>query len=250
MNAAVRAAARVPLGVAEKAAEWRRNPAILKPVTSLGMNPDLTTAIALARAACEAWLNNVAINLDAIEPDSPGEKSFVSEIRKRARDESGRFERAFSMVAKPGCSHGKFPIQSAENDFFPLVFLVFQQTGLLRRVIAAEIKVYPRGPLVEIVVDRWRTLAVQCFLGSMAFQPVIGPDINALSLIGILFAPAFKTSAAGAVSLAFGALTLRTQVSSVKQRAIAAVHAIVGDALDDLLRLDKSAFGWGFIHCL
>ena len=88
------------------------------------------------------------------------------------------------------------------------------------------------------------------FLGSVAFQPVISPDVNALLLIGIFFAPAFETSAAGAVSLAFGALTLRTQVGRVKHRAVAAVLAIVGDALDDLLGLDISALGWGLIHCL
>ena len=89
------------------------------------------------------------------------------------------------------------------------------------------------------------TFAVQFFLGSVAFQPAISPDINALFLVGIFFAPAFETSAAGAVSLAFGALTLRTQVGRVKYGAVAAVLAIVGDALDDLLSLDISALGMG-----
>jgi formiminotetrahydrofolate cyclodeaminase len=48
------------------------------------MSGDLTTAIALARAAFEGSLTNVRANLDLIEPYSPEEQSFVREIRKRA----------------------------------------------------------------------------------------------------------------------------------------------------------------------
>ena len=84
INAALRQATGVPLGVAEKAAEVAGIATVLKPITSPSMNPDLTTAIALAKAACEGSLTNVRVNLDLIKPDSPEEQSFVSETRKRA----------------------------------------------------------------------------------------------------------------------------------------------------------------------
>jgi len=47
------------------------------------MKSDLTTAIALAKAALEAP-RNVEINLDALTKDSPKERRFVNETRKRA----------------------------------------------------------------------------------------------------------------------------------------------------------------------
>jgi formiminotetrahydrofolate cyclodeaminase len=84
MNAALRGATRVPLGVAEKAAEVAGIATVLRSITSPSMKSDLTIAIALARAACEGSLTNVRVNLDLIKPDSPEEQSFVSETRKRA----------------------------------------------------------------------------------------------------------------------------------------------------------------------
>jgi formiminotetrahydrofolate cyclodeaminase len=84
INAALRRAASVPLGVAEMAAEVAAIAIVLKPITGPSMNPDLATAIALARAAFEGSLTNVRVNLDLIKPDSPKEQSFVSETRKRA----------------------------------------------------------------------------------------------------------------------------------------------------------------------
>ncbi len=84
INAALRRATRVPLGVAEKAAEVAGIATALKPITGPRMSGDLTTAIALARAAFEGSLTNVRANLDLIEPDSPEEQSFVRETRKRA----------------------------------------------------------------------------------------------------------------------------------------------------------------------
>jgi formiminotetrahydrofolate cyclodeaminase len=83
INAALRWAASVPLGVAEMAAEVAGIAIVLKPITGPRMNPDLATAIALARAAFEASLTNVRVNLDLIEPDSPEERSFVRETWKR-----------------------------------------------------------------------------------------------------------------------------------------------------------------------
>ena len=84
INTALRRATDVPLGVAEMAAEVAGIATALKPITGPRMGGDLTTAIALARAAFEGSLTNVRINLDLIKPDSPEEQSFVRETRKRA----------------------------------------------------------------------------------------------------------------------------------------------------------------------
>jgi len=83
INAALRQATSVPLGVAEAAAEVGRIAASLKPISNPNMASDLTTAIALARAALEGALSNVGINLDSIKPGSPEDEAFVAETRKR-----------------------------------------------------------------------------------------------------------------------------------------------------------------------
>jgi glutamate formiminotransferase len=84
ITAALRQATSVPLGVAENVVEVARIAAGLQPITNPNMNSDLTTAIALARAALEGALANVQINLDSIQPDSSEDQSFVSETRRRA----------------------------------------------------------------------------------------------------------------------------------------------------------------------
>jgi glutamate formiminotransferase len=84
INAALRQATSVPLGVAERAAEVARIAAALQPVTNPNMNSDLTTAVALAGAALNGALANVAINLDSIKPASPEDEAFVSQTRQRA----------------------------------------------------------------------------------------------------------------------------------------------------------------------
>jgi formiminotetrahydrofolate cyclodeaminase len=84
INAALEQATSVPLGVAEGAVEVAQIAARLKPITNPNMNSDLTTAIALAKAALEGALANVAINLDSIKPDSPEDEAFVCQARKRA----------------------------------------------------------------------------------------------------------------------------------------------------------------------
>jgi glutamate formiminotransferase/formiminotetrahydrofolate cyclodeaminase len=84
INAALQLAASVPLGVAERVCEVARIAASLQPITNPNMASDLITSIALARAALQAALANVAINLDSIKPDSPQDEDFVSEARKRA----------------------------------------------------------------------------------------------------------------------------------------------------------------------
>jgi glutamate formiminotransferase len=84
INAALRQATSVPLGVAEKAVEVARIATNLRTISNPNMSSDLTTAIALSRASLEGALANVAINLDSIKPDSPEDEAFVAEIRQRA----------------------------------------------------------------------------------------------------------------------------------------------------------------------
>ena len=83
INDALRQAADVPLSVAEKAAEVARISAALRPITNPNMSSDLTTAIALAKAAVEGALANVDINLGSIKPDTAQDESFIRETRAR-----------------------------------------------------------------------------------------------------------------------------------------------------------------------
>ena len=79
INAALRQATSVPLGVAERAREVVRIAESLKPITNPNMKSDLTTSIALARAAIEGALANVEINLESLK-----DEAFVAEVRNRA----------------------------------------------------------------------------------------------------------------------------------------------------------------------
>jgi glutamate formiminotransferase/formiminotetrahydrofolate cyclodeaminase len=79
IGSALKQATSVPLGVAEKVVEVAKIANTLKPITSPNMKSDLTTAIALAKAALEGALSNVEINLDSLK-----DEGFVSETRKRA----------------------------------------------------------------------------------------------------------------------------------------------------------------------
>jgi formiminotetrahydrofolate cyclodeaminase len=83
IGSALKQATSVPLGVAEKAVEVAKIAADLKAISNPNMKSDLTTAIALAKAALAGALANVEINLDALKKDSPNEESFVAETRKR-----------------------------------------------------------------------------------------------------------------------------------------------------------------------
>ncbi len=89
INAALREATSVPLGVAERAAEVAGIAADLRAVTSPMMKSDLTTSIALAKAAIKGALANVEINLDSIEAGSAEDDAFVSQARTRAAELSG-----------------------------------------------------------------------------------------------------------------------------------------------------------------
>ena len=79
--AALEQAARVPLGVAERAAEVARIAASLRPIGNPNMKSDLTTAIALAKAAITGALANVEINLESIASGSGNE--FVRQVQDR-----------------------------------------------------------------------------------------------------------------------------------------------------------------------
>jgi glutamate formiminotransferase len=83
INAALKQATSVPLGVAESVAEVAQIVATLKPITNPNMSSDLTTASALAKAALEGALANVAINIDSIKPDSAEDEAFVTQARAR-----------------------------------------------------------------------------------------------------------------------------------------------------------------------
>jgi formiminotetrahydrofolate cyclodeaminase len=83
INSALQQAAEVPLSVAERSAEVERIAEALKPITNPNMASDLTTAIALARAAMAGAIANVEINLESIKSDSAGSEAFVILARSR-----------------------------------------------------------------------------------------------------------------------------------------------------------------------
>lgn len=83
INTALQQATNVPLGVAEKSAEIRAIAERLRPITNPNMASDLTTSIALAKAAFEGAAANVEINLGSMKPGTPEEDSFVTDIRTR-----------------------------------------------------------------------------------------------------------------------------------------------------------------------
>ena len=85
INSALQQAAAVPLSVAEKSAEVERIATQLKPITNPNMASDLTTAIALARAAVAGAIANVEINLDSIKSESAGSEEFVGIARNRVQ---------------------------------------------------------------------------------------------------------------------------------------------------------------------
>jgi formiminotetrahydrofolate cyclodeaminase len=84
VNAALRHATSVPLGVAETAAETKRIAESLKPITNPNMASDLITAVALAQAALTGALSNVEINLGSMKPGFSQDDAFLLETRNRA----------------------------------------------------------------------------------------------------------------------------------------------------------------------
>ena len=80
IDASLKLATGVPLSVAEKAHEVAGIAQSLEPITNPNMKSDLTTALALARAAITGALANVEINLASLK-----DAAFVSEIRRRVQ---------------------------------------------------------------------------------------------------------------------------------------------------------------------
>jgi glutamate formiminotransferase len=78
INAALKLATGVPLGVAEKAQEVARITESLFAISNPNMKSDLTTARALAGAAITGALANVEINLGSLK-----DEVFVAEVRRR-----------------------------------------------------------------------------------------------------------------------------------------------------------------------
>jgi glutamate formiminotransferase/formiminotetrahydrofolate cyclodeaminase len=81
IEAALKQATSVPLGVAEKAREVAAIAEKLGAMTNPNMKSDLITAKALAQAAIQGALANVEINLESIK-----DAGFVAEVRRRAAD--------------------------------------------------------------------------------------------------------------------------------------------------------------------
>jgi len=78
INEALKGATRVPLGVAERAAEVGRIVESLKPVTNPKMASDLTVAAALSKAAVAGAMANVDINLESLT-----DRDFVRGVQQR-----------------------------------------------------------------------------------------------------------------------------------------------------------------------
>jgi glutamate formiminotransferase len=79
IEAGLKQATSVPLGVAEKANEVAQITQGLFAISNPNMKSDLTTAQALARAAMAGALANVEINLGSLK-----DQAFAAEVRKRA----------------------------------------------------------------------------------------------------------------------------------------------------------------------
>lgn len=79
INAALKQATSVPLGVAEKVVEVIGIASKLVPITNPNMKSDLATAVALAKAARAGALANVEINLESLK-----DEAFVAETREKA----------------------------------------------------------------------------------------------------------------------------------------------------------------------
>jgi len=79
IQAALKQATSVPLGVAERAQAVEQIAEKLKPITNPNMKSDLTTAVALAQAAITGALANVDINLESINDDR-----FAQDVRQKA----------------------------------------------------------------------------------------------------------------------------------------------------------------------
>ena len=78
IDTALKQATGIPLSVAEKARVIAEIAQSLGPITNPNMKSDLTTALALARAAITGALANVEINLESLK-----DQAFAGEVRRR-----------------------------------------------------------------------------------------------------------------------------------------------------------------------
>ena len=78
IEAALKEATAVPLSVAEKAGEIAKIAESLVPITNPNMKSDLTTSLALAKAAITGALANVEINLASLK-----DQGFAAQVRQR-----------------------------------------------------------------------------------------------------------------------------------------------------------------------
>ena len=79
IDAALKEATAVPLSVAEKAGEVAKIAESLVSITNPNMKSDLTTSLALAKAAMAGALANVEINLASLK-----DEAFTATVRQRA----------------------------------------------------------------------------------------------------------------------------------------------------------------------
>jgi formiminotetrahydrofolate cyclodeaminase len=85
VDSALKQATSVPLSVAQRARELLTIIEKLGPITNPNMKSDLTTAVALARAAIEGALANVEINLESLK-----DTEFATQVRKQTAAIVGR----------------------------------------------------------------------------------------------------------------------------------------------------------------
>jgi glutamate formiminotransferase len=84
VNAALRQATNVPLGVAERASEVKQIAEMLKPITNPNMASDLVTSVALAQAAITGALSNVEINVGSMKTGFVEDDAFLAQTREKA----------------------------------------------------------------------------------------------------------------------------------------------------------------------
>jgi formiminotetrahydrofolate cyclodeaminase len=83
IESALKEATSVPLSVAEKAHAIAKIVQSLEPITNPNMKSDLTTALALARAAVTGALANVEINLSSLTELALKDQGFAAQVRRR-----------------------------------------------------------------------------------------------------------------------------------------------------------------------
>ena len=84
INAALKQATSVPLGVAERVAETAQIAASLRPITNPNMSSDLTTAHCPGACRDHGRARKCRHQPDVNEPDTSGDEAFVTKTREQA----------------------------------------------------------------------------------------------------------------------------------------------------------------------